>query len=522
MIRTRSANFKPPEPTDSLPAGWLPAVARWHTAASMAARCSTPFALSHALAILSLGAAFTGNVYAARGGAALPPAVAASLAAAGIPAAGVAAFVQEVGAARPLLAFNAAQTMNPASTMKLVTTYAALELLGPTFVWRTEAYSEGSLSAEKLEGNLVLRGTGDPKLTIENFWLLLRALRGRGLREIRGDLVLDRAYFEPVSDDAGFDNESFRPYNVSPDALLLNFKTVRFTFSPDPDRQGVRVVAEPRPAQLELAQSVRLAEGPCGDWRARLKADFQFTNGTARASFGGPYPASCGEQTWSVALLPHGAYVYGVFRQLWEEMGGVLRGGFREGAPGPNARLLFAIESPQLAEVVRDINKFSNNVMARQLYLTLSAEVLKLPGNPARSSGVIRSWLAQKPLVFPELVLENGSGLSRRERISAEHLGRLLLAAWHSPVMPEFVASMPLVANDGTMRRRFNLESVAGHAHIKTGTLAEARTAAGYVLDRNGRRSAVVFFINHANAAAGEAAQDAFLRWVYEGASAPQ
>jgi len=508
---------------DSVPAGWLLVVRRWHTAASMAARCSTPFALLHALAVLSLGPAFPGNVEAASVGAALPPKVAASLAAAGIPLNGVAAFVQEVGAPKPLLAFNAAQAMNPASTMKLVTTYAALELLGPTFVWRTEAYADGNLSADTLEGDLVLRGTGDPKLTIENFWLLLRALRARGLREIRGDLVLDRAYFEPIGDEpARFDGEPFRPYNVSPDALLLNFKTVRFTFSPDPDRQSVRVVAEPRPVQLELAQSVRLAEGPCGDWRGRLKADFLPINGAVRVSFSGPYPASCGEQSWNVALLPHDAYVYGVFRQLWEEMGGALKGGFREGTPGPSARLLYAIESPQLAEVVRDINKFSNNVMARQLFLTLSAEVLKLPGNAARSSGVIRSWLAQKPLVFPELAMENGSGLSRRERISAEHLGKLLLAAWHSAVMPEFIASMPLAANDGTMRRRLNLDSVAGHVHVKTGTLADARTAAGYVLDFTGRRLAIVFFINHANAAAGEVAQDAFLRWVFEGARAPQ
>ncbi len=472
-----------------------------------------------ALVTFHLSLTVAASVQAASGNAGLPPPVAASLAAAGIPATAVAAFVQEVGAAKPVLAFNATHPMNPASTMKLVTTYAALELLGPTFAWRTEAYLSGPLSGDVLDGDLVLRGTGDPKLTIENFWLLLRSLRARGLREIRGDLVLDRGYFEPISEDSGsFDSEPLRPYNVSPDALLLNFKTVRFTFSPEPDRQGVRVVAEPRPAQLQLSQSVRLAEGSCGDWRARLKADFQSVSDSIRANFSGPYPASCGEQIWNVALLPHDAYVYGVFRQLWEEMGGVLKGGFREGTPGPNARLLHTIESPPLAEVVRDVNKFSNNVMARQLFLTLSAEALKLPGSAARSAGVVRSWLAEKSLVFPELAVENGSGLSRRGRITAGNLGRLLLAAWQSPVMPEFIASMPLVANDGTLRRRLNLESIAGRAHIKTGTLSDARTMAGYVLDRNNRRFAVVFFINHPNATAGEAALDAFLRWVYEAA----
>ena len=352
------------------------------------------------------------------------------------------------------------------------------------------------------------------------------------MREIRGDLVLDRNYFEPLDDDAGrFDGEPLRPYNVGPDALLVNFKTVRFTFSPDAERRTVQVVAEPRPAQLELSQSLRLAEGPCGDWRARLKAEFQSvgstagntagsTSGsTARASFGGVYAASCGEKTWNVALLPHAAYVSGVFRQLWEELGGTIKGGVRNGTASANARLLYAAESPALAEVVRDINKFSNNVMARQLFLTLSAEVLKLPANAERSERVIQSWLAQKSLRIPELVIENGSGLSRLERISAGNLGQLLVSAWHSAVMPEFIASMPLVAYDGTMRKRLKFESVAGQAHIKTGSLSDVRAVAGYVLDRNGRRFIVVLLINHANAGGAQAAQDALLRWVYEGAA---
>jgi D-alanyl-D-alanine carboxypeptidase/D-alanyl-D-alanine-endopeptidase (penicillin-binding protein 4) len=155
--------------------------------------------------------------------------------------------------------------------------------------------------------------------------------------------------------------------------------------------------------------------------------------------------------------------------------------------------------------------------MARQLFLTLGAEVLKLPGRSDRSTQVVQSWLAEKKLDFPELVLENGSGLSRQERISAEHLGRLLLDAWHSAVMPELMSSLPLVAYDGTMRRRLRFESIAGQAHIKTGSLSGARALAGYVLDRRGQRQVVVLFINHANAAAGQTAQDVLLQWVHEG-----
>ena len=466
-------------------------------------------ALIAALALASVQAA---------GADALPAPVAAALRAAAVPLADAAVVVHEVGAARPLLAHNAGKPMNPASTMKLVTTLAALELLGPTFAWKTEMWAAGTQQGDVLEGDLVLRGTGDPKLTVENFWLVLRALRARGLREIRGDLILDRSYFEAMSqNEARFDNEPLRPYNVAPDALLLNFKAFRFTFVPDPEHGSAQVTVEPRSTLLEVSNAVRLVEGPCNDWRARLKADFNGNGGTARARFSGLYPASCGEKTWNVALQSHPNYVLGVFRQLWEELGGTLRGGVRDGTAPSGARLLYSNPSPALAEVVRDMNKFSNNVMARQLFLTLSAEVTKQPARADRSAQVVQGWLARKGLEFPELVMENGSGLSRSERISAANMGRLLLAAYASAVMPEFIASMPLVANDGTMRRRLKYESVAGQAHIKTGSLSDVRSLAGYVLDARGRRFAVVFIVNHPNAGATQGAQDALLNWVYAG-----
>ena len=447
----------------------------------------------------------------------LPPDVAAHLKAAGIPLTAVGIVVQEAGVTRPSLALNATRALNPASTMKLVSTYAALELLGPNFLWKTQAWAGGTLTGDVLDGDLVLKGGGDPKFTLEGLWLFVRALRARGLREIRGDLVLDRTYFDTAEHDASrFDAEPLRPYNVGPDALLVNFKSVRFTFSPNAERGIAQVIAEPKPAQLELVQSVRLTDGPCNDWRARLKADIQNGATGARVAFSGLYPTSCGERAWNIALLAHPAYIHGVFRQIWEESGGVLRGTVRDGQAAPAARLLYTQESPSLSEVVRDINKYSNNVMARQLFLTLSAELHRLPGSNERSAEAVKAWLAQKRIEAPELVLENGSGLSRLERISAANLARVLEAAFQSSVMPELMASLPLVASDGTMRRRLRYDSVAGQAHIKTGSLSDTRAIAGYVLDRLGRRQIIVFLINHPNAAAGQAAQDALLRRVYD------
>lgn len=433
----------------------------------------------------------------------LPEAVSKALRDAKAPHSSVSIVVQEIGAQRPALTLNAGATRNPASVMKLVTTYAALELLGPAYRWKTEAYLDGE--------DLVLKGSGDPKLSYESFWILLRNLRARGLREFR-DVVLDRSEFTSI-ELAPIDDELFRPYNVLPDALLVNFKALRFVFAPENDR--VRLFVEPSLPGLEVVNSLRPSQGACPDGRAfRDLTQATFQSRPPRAAFTGLYPVSCGEKELLVALHHPGDYVAGMIRLLWSEMGGTWKGGLREGVVSPAAKLLYTHESAPLAEIVRDINKFSNNVMARQLYLTIAAELGGAPAHPDTAARAIAQWLVFKGIHAPELVLENGSGLSRNERVSAATLMALLQAAWKSPVMPEFVASLPVAASDGTMRRRLHGEAVSGNAHMKTGLLADARAMAGYVLDRSGRRHAVVMIANHPNAPQSEPAFDALLQWV--------
>jgi len=467
-----------------------------------------------AAALAALLALWTPHSWAQAG--VLPQPVARALAQAGIPEGAAAFYVHEIGAERPLLAAGAERAMNPASGIKLLTTYAALELLGPAHTWVTEAYAAGALNDGVLTGDLVLKGRGDPKLTLENFWLLLRSLRSRGLREIRGDLVLDRTHFAANDHDpARFDDQPTRPYNTGPDALLVNFKAVRFSFVPDDETRLVRIVAEPALPQVQVVNRLALVYGPCGDWFSRIKVDAQGGSAAARLTFSGRYAASCGERERSYSVLAHAHYVLSLFRELWRELGGTFEGTVRDGAAGAEARLIAAAESPALSEVVRDMNKFSNNVMARQLFLTLGAVGTDAPATADNAGRVIRKWLAGKGLSFPELVLENGSGLSRNERISARNLGLLLLSAFRSPVMPELIASLPLTAADGTMKKRLSNTDLAGQAHIKTGSLTGVRSTGGYVLDARGRRVVVVFIVNHPNAGNAESVGDALLQWVY-------
>ncbi len=325
----------------------------------------------------------------------LPAEVGAALDRARVPREAFAVVVQEVGTAAPArLEWQAAQPMNPASLTKLVTTAAALDLLGPAWTWSTPVWLEGAVADGVLAGDLAIRGSGDPKLVLERVWLLLRRVRQAGVVEIRGDIVLDRSAFAPGgADPAEFDGDPTRPYNVRADALLLNQKSVQLAFAAD---RGARSSPASPPSRRSTACSVDAAvplgvgrAAACGDWRAALQADLA----DAQAwRFAGVFPSGCdGERLWQVAYADPASYNARLLRALWREMGGRLGGTVRDGA-APARPPDFEFASPPLAEVVRDINKFSNNVMAQQLFLTLGL-VQRGSGTPAAAREVLRGWL---------------------------------------------------------------------------------------------------------------------------------
>ena len=444
---------------------------------------------------------------------ALPHSVRDALREAHVPADAVSVVVQAVDAQKPLVAWRATEPRNPASVMKVVTSVAALDLLGPAFTFHTDVFVRGELHEGALQGDLVIRGGGDPKLTYEKLWQLVHQLRARGVREIRGDVVLDRSYFAPVAPDGGrFDQQPRRAYNVVPDALLVNFQAVDFRFIPDGDR--VRVVPEPDMPNVQVAADVKAAPGACVAWRRDVRYDVQEASLVSKVAFSGSYPAECGERTWPLALFDSQKYFESAFRWLWKEAGGAFSGRFRMEPVPASAWLLYRHESEPLSVLVRDMNKYSNNVMARHLFLALSAQKGE-PGEASASARIVREWLDSRGIDASSLALENGSGLSRDERASAQLLARVLAAAWHSPVMPELAASFPLVGVDGTLES--HPRAVQGGAHLKGGTLTGVQSAAGYVLDRAGRRWIVVMLMNHANANAAAGAIDALVEWVESG-----
>ena len=449
----------------------------------------------------------------------LPVSVTGALKRAGVPLSDISVVVERIGDHAPLVALNAETPMLPASTMKLVTTYAGLSLLGPDYRWRTTAYADGEVDRTGvLHGNLYIQGTGDPKLVPEELIDLVNKIRQTGITGIDGALVLDKRFFDASTRDLPpFDDDATAPYNVGPDPLLYAFKSLSFTLTPAPDG-NVAIDVIPALAQLQIDNSLHASAGAC------VGADTALTpnvtpepNGTVEALFSGDYPLRCGARTINVAVLDHSAFFAGGFLALWRSAGGTFNGTTHEGPVPAGARLVATHRGPLLGDIVRDINKFSNNVMARNLFLTIGAVVDKPPATPAKSAEVIERFLRTQGLAMPGLTLANGSGLSREEHVSARALADLLQNANASPVAQVFVASLPIAGVDGTMRNRLRNEPVLGNAHIKTGTLNDVRAIAGYVAADNGESYVVASFINAPRAEQARAAHDALLEWVYRG-----
>lgn len=426
-------------------------------------------------------------------------------------------YVENLATGEVALRWNDADLRNPASVAKSVTTLVALEALGPTYRWKTDVYFLGEVKDGVLEGDLLLQGFGDPYLVTEQFWKLLREIRNAGVIRITGDLLLDDSYFDVGAFDPGaFDREPLRAYNVAPNALLTNYKAVRFIFEPNTADDTVSVTVEPPLKNLKIVNRLRLANGACRGYQRGIT--ITPNDDVDEITFTGRFPRGCEQYAMTRAVLSHNEYTYGMFRSLWEESGGEIAGGWRNIEYAPTGDPDISFDSLPLADVITRVNKHSNNVMARHLLYTLAAEKDQLPGTEENGRKYLREWLSAHELDASELDIDNGAGLSRRTRVSARQLGAMLRVAYASQFMPEYLSSMAVSGLDGTLSRRMLGGDITGMAHLKTGSLDHVSAFAGYMQSKAGDRYIVVSLQNYQDVhrGPGDEVQEALLRWVNE------
>ena len=426
-------------------------------------------------------------------------------------------YVESIDTGEVVLSWNEAEPRNPASVEKMLTTLVALDTLGPAFSWKTDVHLLGEVTDGVLDGDLLLKGYGDPYLVTERFWQLLRRIRQSGISAIDGDLLIDDSYFDIGSyDPAAFDREPLRAYNVAPNAMLTNFKVVRYYFEPDAASHRVNVQLDPSLDNLTIVNQLRVENGSCRGYQRGIT--ITPNEDISRITFSGRFPSGCEIYSMDRTVLSHNEFTYGLFRSLWLESGGRFTGKWRNAVAQEDLEPAFSFESLPLSDIITKVNKHSNNVMARQLLYTLGAETFGPPGTEAAGRKVVRQWLADKGMDFAELRLDNGAGLSRESRMTARHLADLLRYAYQSAYMPEYLSSLALSGMDGTLSRRFRKGVLTGMAHMKTGSLDHVSSIAGYFQARSGNRYIVVMLHNHTDIhrGPGEEVQEALLRWLYE------
>jgi D-alanyl-D-alanine carboxypeptidase/D-alanyl-D-alanine-endopeptidase (penicillin-binding protein 4) len=444
-----------------------------------------------------------------------------------------------------VLSHGAERSMQPASTMKLVTTAVGLEQLGPIFRGRTELRTSADVINGVLKGDLILRGGGDTDFNADVLEHMLQTLRNQGIVKIKGDLILDRQLFQPARPDIGappFDESAEFRYNVIPDALLLNTNLLDINMN-STDRQ-LSILMQPPLENVSITSDMKLIKGSCARWEDgwRPPEYRRDASGKLQVILHGTFPQNCSKAT-SINVLDRNDYADRLFRATWKRLGGTITGTVREapltGLP-PTAepvgtRMLADHVARALPEVLRDINKTSDNTLARTLFLSLGSlqsdgwlgsrpVAMAAPEDTAnRARQVIQEWFQRHHIDTQGMLVDNGSGLSRTGRIAPAQMAGVLQAMQQSPWAPEFQSSLPIVALDGTMRKRLLNSPAAARARIKTGTLKNVVAIAGYVTDANNQQCVVVAMINSdlVGNGNGRAAVDALIEWVARSGAVP-
>ncbi len=420
--------------------------------------------------------------------------------------------MQEASSQKVIVSHNIEKAMNPASVMKLLTSFVALKKLGHSFTWKTDFLTDSAIDEEgTLRGNFFIRGGGDPFLTHAILENVMLSLKRQGLKNIQGNIVLDRSAFDlPLTHAGDFDGETLRPYNTPPNALLLDFQTIALEFSTQNGVLNVSPLTPLKNFHLDF-KNVILSKGACTKaWDNFLT--FKVENTTLHIS--GKMPA-CPKEIFYLMPFDDLTHADLLLRGILNEVGIFFNGKIRDGNTPEGTELLLRHTSDTLGNALKSVNKYSNNVMARQLFLSLSLNG-NAPATLSKSRAVAKQVLMDENLYFPELVVENGAGLSRLARISARHLNQLLLQIWEDPLMPELLSTLPVMGMDGTLKRNFKHSKLKGRAHFKTGTLNDAKAFAGFLHGKKGKRYAISILIHDKKAPTAQSAVEAFFNWLGE------
>jgi len=405
---------------------------------------------------------------------------------------------------------NEDQLFNPASLVKIITTFISLKELGPNFSWRSDFFYTGEINGDTLRGDIIFQGNGDASFSIEDLEKMIRQIQRRGIKRIEGNLLLDSNYFGSIVKDDSFDNQPMRAYNVPPSAISIQSNTVNFKFYND--KNEIKIEANPSINNLIINSQIKVTDEECSNWREGL----EFEKKINVLSFSGKFSQKCEIKEIDLSIIDWPYYFYLIFKQTWINNGGEFAGNYKMLSDSSADKQLLATHSSEpLNNIIRKTNKYSLNFMSRNLMLTVIAEKYAAQPTEEMVNIYINKWLVDNQVENNGLFIDNGAGLSRKTKISVNQYLKILEKIYYDPMMSEMISSFPIAGIDGTLKNRMNTSPLKMNGHFKTGSLSGVNAIAGFFLNKDKEMNAFVFMMNGKKANESQQFQEALIKAVF-------
>ncbi len=444
---------------------------------------------------------------------ALPQAINEEIRKSGIAEKDISIYIKEAGKGGKVVALlNEHKTRIPASVIKVLTTYASVLKLGFDYRWPTKFYTTGTLQNGVLQGDLLIKGFGDPTLNAEDLEKITSEIREEGIREIRGDIVIDRSYFEVGNkDSSGFDENLYSAYNAMPDAMMFNERVVTVCVIPKENKVHKKHADE----SYKVVDQLEHVNKPCTGRYSWPRVKIDKSEVVPTVFLQGKISKRCGKRNiCQVITKPYKSFYYALKDRLIQE-GISVRGGLKLRKIPKEARELFTHYSDSLEEIISETAKESNNLYARHLLLLLGAKLYGAPATMKKGRDAVKYILDSRgALGEGKLKIDNGSGLSRTSKMNAKLLADMYDDAYDR-YGSRWMETLSIAGVDGTIKRRFRNTVVNKRAWMKTGTLRQVKNIGGYVKNRAGKFYTVVIMINSPKAKyRGAKLQDEIMEWL--------
>ena len=396
-----------------------------------------------------------------------------------------------------LISINPSTTRSPGSVTKIFTAFAALDLLGEAYQWRTDAFIEKENNNEEIVDHLLIRGGGDPSFSLKDLEKLILNIRAKGIREIRDDIYFDQTFFrQRKKSTAKFDKSPLRPYNTMHSSLIVNSNKIDLSFNLNEQTGKPDITPLFLPIGIEIENNLSVGSGKCKDFRSKVTFDEKFRKQTLTILINGVYPAQCKNLDHDLAITRTEHYFFGVFKKLWLNSGGTINGYYKKKNKSNKHVLVAHVFSEELSTALEMMLKESDNLTARNIFLSLP-EFSKR--KELRNSRKLLYGSMKENNIYWHFrnIIDNGSGLSRVTRIKAESVMSLIQEIDQGTKFSSIKSMLPISGVDGTLKNIYQSKLLRGQLRLKTGTLNGVRCLAGFITTKSGNEYRFVFMHNN-------------------------